>query len=61
MLAVVVDVLLGGPAVLQDVVVVPVVDDENTTGFQHTGKVLEALFVIPFLKTISFINPSTCQ
>ena len=50
MLAVVVDVLLGGPAVLQDVVIIPVVDDEDTTGFQHTGKVLEALFVIPFLK-----------
>ena len=47
MLAVVIDVLLWGPAMLQDIVIVSVIDDEHSTGLQHAGKVLEACFMIP--------------
>ena len=57
MLAVVVDVLLWGPTVLQDIIIVSVVNDEHATGLQHAGKVLEACFMISevgseFLKVI---------
>ena len=47
MLAVVIDVLLWRPAMLQDIVIVSVIDDEHSTGLQHAGKVLEACFMIP--------------
>ena len=46
-LAVVVDVLLWRLSVLQDVVVVSVVDDEDTSRFQHVIHVLDAPLVIP--------------
>ena len=47
MLAVVVDVLLGSSAMLEDVVIVPMVNDKDTAGLQHASEVLEALFMIP--------------
>merc|ERR1719397_2470671 len=46
-LAVVVDVLLWCLPVLQDVVVVSVVDDEDTSRFEHVIHVLDAPLVIP--------------
>ena len=54
MLAVVVDVLLGSSAMLEDVVIVPMVNDKDTAGLQHASEVLEALFMIPvFQKSIN--------
>ena len=46
-LTVVVDVLLWCLAVLEDVVVVPVVDDEDASGLQHVVHVLNASLVVP--------------
>merc|ERR1719285_1686006 len=46
-LAVVVDVLLWCLPVLQDVVVVSVVNDQDTSGLQHIVHVLYAPLVIP--------------
>merc|ERR1719402_1638069 len=46
-LAVVVDVLLWWPPVLEDVVVVPVVDDQDASGLQHVVHVLNASLVVP--------------
>merc|ERR1719209_678537 len=51
-LAVVVDVLLWCLPVLQDVVVVSVVDDEDTSGFQHVIHVLDAPLVIPKISVV---------
>lgn len=45
--AVVVNVLLGGLAVLEDVVVVSMVNNENTSGLQHVIHVLDAGLVVP--------------
>merc|ERR1711872_594412 len=46
-LAVVVDVLLWCLAVLEDVVVVPVIDDQDASGLQHVVHVLDASLVVP--------------
>merc|ERR1711936_721216 len=51
-LAVVVDVLLGCPPVLQDVVIVSVVDDQDTTWLQHVIHVLNAPLVIPKISVV---------
>ena len=47
MAAVVVDVLLRGPAMFQDVVVVPVIYDKQSSGLDHGSEVLEAQLVVP--------------
>ena len=46
-LAVVVDVLLWCLAVLEDVVVVSVIDDQDASGLQHVVHVLDASLVVP--------------
>merc|ERR1712079_146192 len=46
-LAVVVDVLLWCPPVLEDVVVVSVIDDQDASGLQHVVHVLDASLVVP--------------
>merc|ERR1719192_1682467 len=51
-LAVVVDVLLWRLPILQDVVVVSVVDDQNTSGLQHVIHVLNASLVIPKISVV---------
>merc|ERR1712130_454060 len=51
-LAVVVDVLLGCPPVLQDVVIVSVVDDQDTSRLQHVIHVLNAPLVIPKISVV---------
>merc|ERR1719370_2159446 len=51
-LAVVVDVLLWCLPVLEDVVVVPVVDDEDASGLQHVVHVLNAPLVIPKISAV---------
>merc|ERR1712055_667104 len=51
-LAVVVDVLLWCLPVLQDVVIVSVVDDEDTSRFQHVIHVLDAPLVIPKISVV---------
>ena len=45
--AVVVNVLLGSAAVLENVVVVAVVDDEDAARLQHALKILETFLVVP--------------
>ena len=47
MLAVVVDILLGGMAVLNHVVKIPVINDENSSRFYHGRKMSQAHFVVP--------------
>ena len=49
-LAVVVDVLLWCPAVLEDVVVVSVIDDQDASGLQHVVHVLDASLVVPEMR-----------
>merc|ERR1712233_21567 len=51
-LAVVVDVLLGCPPVLQEVVIVSVVDDQDTSRLQHVIHVLNAPLVIPKISVV---------
>merc|ERR1712212_557629 len=51
-LAVVVDVLLWCLPVLQDVVVVSVVNDQDTSGLQHVVHVLYAPLVIPKISVV---------
>merc|ERR1719187_2113596 len=53
-LAVVVDVLLWRLPVLQDVVVVSVVDDQNTSRLQHVIHVLNASLVIPKISVVVY-------
>merc|ERR1712130_366699 len=53
-LAVVVDVLLWCTPVLQDVVVVSVVDDQDTSRFQHVIHVLDAPLVIPKISVVVY-------
>ena len=45
--AVVVDVLVVGLAVLEDVVIVPVVDDEDSAGPQEVVELLEGCLLVP--------------
>ena len=54
-LAVVVDVLLWCMPVLQDVVVVSVVDDQDTSGLQHVIHVLDARLVVPEEKSVTYV------
>ena len=46
-LAVVVDVFLWRMSMFNDVIIVSVVDDENTPRFHHGSKMSEADFVVP--------------
>ena len=54
-LAVVVDVLLWCLPVLQDVVVVSVVDDQDTSWLQHVIHVLDAPLVVPEEKPVTYV------
>ena len=45
--AVVVDVLVGGFSMLEDVVVISVVDDQDTTRFQHVKEIFDGNLLIP--------------
>ena len=54
-LAVVVDVLLWCLPVLQDVVVVSVVNDQDTSGLQHVVHVLYAPLVIPEEELVTYV------
>ena len=45
--AVVVDVLVGGFSMLEDVVVISVIDDQDTARFQHVKEVLDGNLLIP--------------
>ena len=44
---VVVDVLVGGFSMLEDVVVISVVDDQDTAWFQHVAEILDGNLLIP--------------
>merc|ERR1719500_1170922 len=50
--AVVVDVLVGGFSMLEDVVVISVVDDQDTTRFQHVKEILDGNLLIPQISMV---------
>ena len=45
--AVVVDVLVGGFSMTEDVVVISVVDDQDTSRLQHVAEILDGNLLIP--------------